>query len=71
MSMLIEISALMLVVVGLWFALRRRGVGLARVAASMVGVYAGLLGAIHGYSEILQGNVAPDSLMINAIGSPC
>lgn len=42
-----------------------------RVAASALGVYVGLLGALHGYFEILQGDVAPDGLMINAIGPPC
>jgi hypothetical protein len=42
-----------------------------RVAAYTLGVYAGLLGAVHGYYEILQGNVAPGRLMINAIGPPC
>jgi hypothetical protein len=42
-----------------------------RVTASALGAYAGLLGAVHGYFEILQGNVAPNGLMINAIGPPC
>lgn len=71
MSTLIEIGALVVVAAAAWFVLRRRGVGLARVAASTVGIYAGLLGAVHGYFEILQGNVAPDSFVINAIGTPC
>jgi hypothetical protein len=42
-----------------------------RVAASALGVYAGLVGALHGYHEILQGDVATDGLMISAIGPPC
>lgn len=41
----------------------------ARIAASALGVYAGLLGVEHGVLEPLQGNVAPDGIMINAIGS--
>lgn len=42
-----------------------------RVATSTIGVYAGLLGAIHGYFETLQGNVVPGGIGINAIGAPC
>ncbi len=42
-----------------------------RVAASTVGVYAGLLGMEHGVFEILQGNVKPGGLVINANGPPC
>lgn len=42
-----------------------------RIAASALGVYAGLLGAVHGYFEIRQGSVAPGGLMISAIGPPC
>ena len=42
-----------------------------RVAASIIGVYTGLLGAAHGYLETLQGDVAPGGIMINAIGAPC
>ncbi len=42
-----------------------------RIAASALGVYAGLLGAVHGYFEMRQGNVAPGGLMISAIGPPC
>jgi hypothetical protein len=34
-------------------------------------VYAGLLGAVHGYFETLQGNAAPAGIVINAIGAPC
>jgi hypothetical protein len=42
-----------------------------RIAASTLGIYAGLLGATHGYFEIRQGSVAPGGLMISAIGPPC
>ena len=42
-----------------------------RITASLLGLYAGLLGAAHGYFEIRQGSVAPDGLMISAIGPPC
>ncbi|MBN1875272.1 MAG: hypothetical protein JXA33_13675 [Anaerolineae bacterium] len=42
-----------------------------RITASTLGVYAGLLGAVHGYFEILQGNTMPGGLMISAIGPPC
>ena len=42
-----------------------------RVTASVLGVYAGLLGIEHGIFEIGQGNKAPLNLMINAIGPPC
>jgi len=42
-----------------------------RITASIVGVYAGLLGAVHGYFEALQGDVAPGGIGINAIGAPC
>jgi hypothetical protein len=34
-------------------------------------VTAGLLGIEHGYFEMLQGHVAPDSLLISALGPPC
>jgi hypothetical protein len=43
----------------------------AHIAASTLGIYAGLLGAAHGYNEIMQGNVTPDGIMISAIGPPC
>jgi hypothetical protein len=36
------------------------------VAASALGIFAGLGGASHGPGEILQGNVAPNELMIQA-----
>ena len=42
-----------------------------RVVASLFGIFAGFGGPEHGYFEILQGNVKPDSLMIAAIGLPC
>jgi hypothetical protein len=42
-----------------------------RVTASIIGVYAGLLGMAHGYYETLQGVVAPNGIGINAIGAPC
>jgi hypothetical protein len=42
-----------------------------RIAASVLGVYAGLLGMEHGVFETLQGKVAPRGIMINAIGAPC
>jgi hypothetical protein len=42
-----------------------------RIATSTIGVYAGLLGAVHGYFELLQGNIASNGIGINAIGAPC
>ena len=42
-----------------------------RVATSTIGIYAGLLGALHGYFELLQGNVTSNGIGINAIGTPC
>jgi hypothetical protein len=39
-----------------------------RIVASTVGVYGGLLGMEHGIGEMLQGNVAPGGILINAIG---
>jgi len=38
----------------------------ARVAASALGIFAGLGGASHGPGEMLQGNNAPSSLVIEA-----
>jgi hypothetical protein len=37
-----------------------------RVAASALGIFAGLGGASHGPGEMLQGNVAPNSLVVEA-----
>lgn len=42
-----------------------------RVVASSFGIFAGFGGPEHGYFEILQGNVRPDSLIIAAMGPPC
>ena len=42
-----------------------------RVTASLFGVFAGFGGPEHGYFEIIQGNVKPDTLVIAAIGPPC
>jgi len=42
-----------------------------RTAVSALGIYAVLLGATHGYLEILQGDSAPRAVLINAIGPPC
>jgi len=42
-----------------------------RVVASWFGFAAGIFGIEHGYFEILQGNVRPDSLMIASMGPPC
>ncbi len=48
-----------------------RRISATRIVASTLGVLAGLLGLEHGWFETLQGNVAPDSVVINAIGPPC
>jgi hypothetical protein len=37
-----------------------------RIAASALGVFAGLGGASHGPGEMLQGNIVPNSLVIKA-----
>jgi hypothetical protein len=42
-----------------------------KIAATSFGIYAGFLGAVHGYFEIQQGNAAPEGILINAIGAPC
>jgi hypothetical protein len=42
-----------------------------RIVASAFGIFAGFGGPEHGYFEILQGHVKPDSLIISAIGPPC
>ena len=39
-----------------------------RTLASMIGVFGGLMSIEHGYLETLQGNVAPTSIIIDAIG---
>jgi len=40
-----------------------------RAVASTLGVLVGLAGIEHGFFELLQGNVTPNSITINAIGS--
>ena len=42
-----------------------------RISASIIGAYAGILGAIHGYFEILQAPALTASQIIQAIGPPC
>ena len=37
-----------------------------RIASSAIGVFGGLGGASHGPGEMLQGNIAPDGLVIEA-----
>lgn len=37
-----------------------------RVAASAIGIFGGLGGASHGPGEMLQGNIAPNGLVIEA-----
>jgi len=37
-----------------------------RIVASAIGIFAGLSGASHGVGEILQGNIAPSGIMIEA-----
>jgi hypothetical protein len=46
----------------------KRGISATRIVASLVGIDVGLLGIEHGFFEMLQGNVATGSLLINAIG---
>lgn len=41
-------------------------IGAARIVASIFGVLAGLGGLTHGIGEALQGNVAPDGIVINS-----
>lgn len=43
----------------------------ARVIAASFGIFAGFGGLEHGYFEILQGNVRPESAMIASMGAPC
>lgn len=47
------------------------GINARRAVASILGIYGGFYGVEHGYFETLQGNVAPSSMLINAIGPPC
>jgi len=42
-----------------------------RVVASTLGIFAGLLGLVHGYLETLQDNTAPSGIFILAVGPPC
>lgn len=42
-----------------------------RVIAAAFGAFAGFGGLEHGYFEILQGNVRPESIMIASMGPPC
>ena len=42
-----------------------------RIVALALGVFAGFGGPEHGYFEILQGHVRPETLMIASIGPPC
>jgi len=42
-----------------------------RQTASILGIYAGLLGVVHGLFEVAQGATAPHGLGISAIGAPC
>jgi hypothetical protein len=42
-----------------------------RIVASAFGAFAGFGGPEHGYFEILQGHVRPDTLVIASIGPPC
>jgi MFS family permease len=42
--------------------------GATRAVASTLGVLVGLAGVEHGFFELLQGNVAPSDIMIDAIG---
>jgi hypothetical protein len=39
-----------------------------RAVASTLGVLVGLAGIEHGFFELLQGNVTPSGIMIDAIG---
>ncbi len=42
-----------------------------RITIGFLGVYAGLLTTLHGLFTAMQGSRTPDSLMFNAIGTPC
>ena len=41
------------------------------ITSIVVGVYAGLLGILHGIFELVQGSVQVDAVLIQAIGWPC
>jgi len=41
------------------------------LVAKGVGVFAGLLGIVHGFYETQQGSVAPSGVIITAIGNGC
>ena len=43
----------------------------AQIAATALGVLAGLSGLEHGWFEIQQGNIPPASLVFASMGSPC
>lgn len=43
----------------------------ARIVATALGIFAAIGGLEHGYFEVLQGHVRPESLMIASIGPPC
>lgn len=45
--------------------------GARRITAIALGISAGLAGVEHGYFELLQGNVRPESVMIASMGPPC
>jgi hypothetical protein len=42
-----------------------------RIAASALGISAGLAGIEHGVFEVLRGNVRPEGVVIASIGAPC
>lgn len=42
-----------------------------RIAASALGIFAGIGGPEHGIFEILQGNTRPENIMIASMGPPC
>jgi len=53
---------------------RRKGAQMrraTRIIAASFGVFAGFGGLEHGYFEVLQGNVRPESIMIASMGAPC
>ncbi len=41
------------------------------VTIAFLGIYAGLLAALHGLFAVMQGSRTPDGLVFNAIGTPC